>query len=331
MNKNGISRRGFLRGLTLAAGASAVGTNAMFGFSRAFAQDATGTDDDIATVINLAATAELFASTHYLAAINAVESGDLALDDIQLAYLKTAFAAERDHYDLLLSLGAEPVVNEFFVPENLFSDVSMFSEITEVAETVFVNAYLAATRIFTELGEVGFAVTTAQISAVEAEHRALVRQIGMRTPNNISYQIVEFLNVSDAVPTLQPFLDGSADGFVGPVAPPTEEDVMMIRADAANIGYMSDVLPFAAIQASQPEEMTGTTATITARSQNVNIRQNTGTEFPVVGVLQAGQSTTINGQRMGDDGFTWWRVADGGWIRSDTVNADGNAQNVPAV
>lgn len=238
-----LSRRTFLKGTGLLAGVSAVGASSMFGISRVFAQDMMGTNDDIQTVINLAATAELFASTHYLAAIN----GNLGLNEAQVNYLKAGFIAERDHYDLLLSLGAQPVVTEFYVPETLFSDVMLFTAITEIAETTFVSAYLAATRIFAEAGEVGFAVTAAQIAGVEAEHRALVRQIGRMLPNNLSYAQFQFGNVSDAVPVLQPFLDGSGEGFVGPVAPPTDAEVAAIRAEAADLGYNTMVLPFAAM------------------------------------------------------------------------------------
>ncbi len=242
MNKS-LSRRNFLKGMGVAAGAATLAqyTN-LFGISTAIAR-AQSPNDDTQTVINLAATAELFATTHYLAAIN----GDLGLDESQIAYLKAAFIAEQDHLELLTSLGAEPLFNEFYVPPTLFSDKALFAQITEVAETTFVAAYLAATRIFTEAGAVPFAVTTAQIAAVEAEHRALARDIGGLLPNNISYAQYQFNNVSDAVPVLLPFLDGSGEGFVGPVAPPSADDIAGIRAEAEALGYDSTVQPFAAM------------------------------------------------------------------------------------
>jgi hypothetical protein len=238
-----LSRRSFLKRSSTTAGIAVLGASGLFGISSAFAQDAMGENDDTQTIINLAATAELFASTHYLAAIN----GNLGLSEIQVNYLKAAFISERDHYDLLLSLGAEPVVSEFYVPDGLFNDVGLFAQITEVAETTFVSAYLAATRIFAEAGETAFAVTTAQIAGVEAEHRALVRQIGMMLPNDRSYEEFQFANVSGAVPVLQPFLDGSGEGFVGPVAPPSDDEVAAIRADSEMLGYNSGILPFAAM------------------------------------------------------------------------------------
>jgi hypothetical protein len=242
MNNVQLSRRAMLKGSALAGTGLLLGFNQIFGFSRVFGQAMP--DDDLQTILNLAATAELFATTHYLGAIN----GDLGLAEAQLNYMKAGFLAEQDHLDLLVSLGAEPVVSEFYVPETLFSDQALFSTITEVAETAFVGAYLAATRVFSQSAETTpFAVTTAQIACVEAEHRALVRQIGMRLANNISYAQYTLTNVSDAVPVLQPFLDGSGDGFIGPVAPPTADDIAGIRAQAEMLEYDTTVLPFAAM------------------------------------------------------------------------------------
>lgn len=322
-----VSRRDMLKGLVAGAGASVLGWQTLFGISRSSAQG----DDDVQTVINLAATAELFATTHYLAAIRAVEAGDLDLGETQLNYLKTGFISEQDHYELLLSLGAEPVVTEFYVPDGLFSDVAMFSAITEVAETTFVSAYLAATRIFVELGETAFAVTTAQIAGVEAEHRALVRQIGSNLPNDRSYQEFQFDNVSGAVPVLQPFLDGSGDGFIGPVSAPSDEDIAEIRGQSDALGYSPDILPYAAIATSQDSGSMAETITVTAFNSDVNIRQSPTTSSAVVGILNANSSIQIDGQRQGDDGFIWWRTVDGGWIRSDTVSEASSTDGIPNV
>lgn len=248
-----LTRRSFLKGSAAAAGAATF--TSLFGISKTFAQDSMGENDDLQTIINLAATAELFATTHYLAAINNADA--LELDGIETAYMKAGFLAEQDHLELLRSLGAETVVNEFYVPEPLFSDRMLFAATTEVAETTFVGAYLAATRIFAEAGEAAFATTTAQIAAVEAEHRALVRRIGLRLATNLSYAGYVFNNVSDAVPVLQPFLDGEADGFVGPVAPPTDDDIAAVRSEIEQLGFDNTVTiggdpipaqPFAAME-----------------------------------------------------------------------------------
>jgi hypothetical protein len=242
-----ISRRNLLKGSAALAGASAVGIfNAFYGFNRVLGQDAA--NDDTQTIINIAATAELFATTHYLAAINSADA--LGFEGAVLNYMKAGFLAEQDHLELLTSLGATPLFTEFYVPENLFSDVEVFSATTEVAETAFIGAYLAAVRIWAEGGAetAPFAVTAAQIAATEAEHRALVRQIGGRLATNQSYAQYLFHNVSDAVPPLLPFLDGSGEGFVGPVAPPTEDDIAAIRAEAEDIGYTNEGVPYPALE-----------------------------------------------------------------------------------
>lgn len=242
---NAISRRNLLKGSAVLGGGTLLSFSQLFGIARVFGQDMAA-DDDLQTIINLASTAELFATTHYLAAINA--AADLGLDDAQVAYMKAGFLAEQDHLELLKSLGAVPVVTEFYVPGNLFSDIGVFTATTEVAETAFTSAYLAAVRIFSKSTDTTpYAVTCAQIAAVEQTHLALIRQIGKKLANNTSYAQYTLYNVSSAVPVLQPFLDGSGDGFVGPVAAPSDSDVAAIRADADMLGYDNPGVPFAAM------------------------------------------------------------------------------------
>jgi hypothetical protein len=242
---NSLSRRSLLKGSAIAGGGMLLGFSQLFGISRVFGQEMAA-DDDLQTIINLASTAELFATTHYLAAINSAE--DLGLDDAQVAYMKAGFLAEQDHLELLKSLGAVPVVTEFYVPSNLFSDIGVFTATTEVAETAFTGAYLAAVRTFGKSADtMPYAVTCAQIAAVEQTHIALIRQIGKKLANNTSYAQYTLYNVSSAVPILQPFLDGKADGFIGPVSAPTDADVSSIRADADMLGYDNPGVPFAAL------------------------------------------------------------------------------------
>ena len=239
-----------LKGTALVGGGAFLTFSQLFGLAPIMAQDATMaamTDDDLQTIINVASTAELFATTHYLAAINGAK--DLGLDDAQVAYMKAGFLAEQDHYDLLVSLGAKPVVTEFYVPNNLFSEIGTFTATTAVAETAFTGAYLAAVRIFGQSKDtMPYAVTCAQIAAVEQTHLALIQQIGKKLSNNTSYAQYTLYNVSSAVPILQPFLDGKADGFVGPVAAPSSDDVAKIKGEASKLGYDNPGVPFAAMK-----------------------------------------------------------------------------------
>src|SRR5689334_22658119 len=102
---NGISRRTMLKGTAVVGSGAFLSFSQLFGLSPIAAQSATATmeampaDDDLQTIINVASTAELFATTHYLAAINGAKA--LGLDDAQVAYLKAAFISEQDHLELL--------------------------------------------------------------------------------------------------------------------------------------------------------------------------------------------------------------------------------------
>ncbi len=331
-----LSRRTLLKGSALLGGGAFLSFNQVFGFSRVLGQEMK--DDDTQTIINLASTAELFATTHYLAAINGADA--LGLDAGEVAYLKAAFIAEQDHLELLQSLGAKPVVTEFYVPEKLFSDKALFAAVTEVAETAFVGAYLAATRAFSNAGAPQFAVTTAQIAAVEAEHRMLARDIGGNLPNNISYAQYTLHNVSDAVPVLQPFLDGkpaddSLGKFIGPVMPPTADDIAKIRAEADSLKYDTTVKPYAAIAADMTPAATtdamASGACMVSASSDVNIRADASTDSASMGSLGAGKSMAVDGMKMGADGKVWYRVSGGGFVRSDVVKTTGDCTALPSV
>jgi hypothetical protein len=331
--KTTLSRRTLLKGGAIIGGSALAGMTSLFGIPLAFAQAA---DDDTQTILDLASTAELFATTHYLAAINGAE--DLGLDEAQVNYMKAGFLAEQDHLELLMSLGGKPVVTEFYVPETLFSDKELFSTITEVAETTFVGAYLAAARIFANAGAQAFAVVAAQIAAVEAEHRALVRQIGGRLANDTSYAQYTLYNVSSAVAVLQPFLDGSGDGFVGPVQPPTADDIAAIRAEADAIGYENPGVPFPATEFAAMMTPAATEAaaasgdcTVTAGSSDINVRSGAGTDMTPSGVLKAGESIGVDGQTTGSDGQMWYRLSSGGFVRADVVRASNGCGSLPTV
>ena len=165
------------------------------------------------TMFNLAATAETLACTHYYAALS---SGIIEFQDLDIIYLKAALDAELQHLEFLKANGAAALTEEFYFPENNFTDLATFVAITEALETAFVGAYLAATRRAAELGSSLLAMTAAQVAAVEAQHLALIRVTGkLFPPNGVTLAEAKFFNVSDAVPALQPFLQGG-DGFLGP-------------------------------------------------------------------------------------------------------------------
>lgn len=66
-------------------------------------------------------------------------------------------------------------------------------------------------------------------------------------------------------------------------------------------------------------------------ANTVNLRSGPGTEFDLAGSLTGGQTAIIVGQATGSDGFTWWKLESGNWVRSDVITAGGNCADVPVV
>jgi predicted lipoprotein with Yx(FWY)xxD motif len=64
---------------------------------------------------------------------------------------------------------------------------------------------------------------------------------------------------------------------------------------------------------------------------SANLRRGPGTNFAIVGTLSSGQLLTVSGQAAGGDGYVWWRLENGSWVRSDVVTAEGDCAGVPAV
>lgn len=224
MDKNMVSRRTLLKGGSLLAAASVVGFGGMFG-TRALAAD----DETAQEVIDIAATAELFASTHYLRAIN--EASKMGIGAGELAYLQAGLEQEYFHYTFLVSLGAKPLATKFFFPKGTFGDKKTFAAVTAIAETVFVGAYTAAVHTFAKLGSADTAAVAAQVATVEAQHLLFMNQLaGVNPPNNLGITAAPFYLVKDAVPVVAPLLDGKkgalGDMETDAVAAPDKDAVL---------------------------------------------------------------------------------------------------------
>lgn len=63
----------------------------------------------------------------------------------------------------------------------------------------------------------------------------------------------------------------------------------------------------------------------------VNLRASASTNSEIAGSLQSGDSAAVNGQAMGSDGFIWWNLTRGSWVRSDIVSEDGDCDGVATV
>ncbi|GAB4213106.1 MAG: ferritin-like domain-containing protein [Roseiflexaceae bacterium] len=216
--RNSITRRSFMKGAAGLGGGLAMASFAgAFGLSEVEA--AHDRRDDVQTILNLAATAETLAVTFYYSALTA---GQFNLSDEDVQYLRLAMDAEKYHLDFLTSAGGRALTQRFYVPANVLTDIDVFVRTGLAAETAFVGAYLAATRRFAELEQPRLAATTAQHAVSEGQHLTLIRDIAGLVPNDLGLPAPVYYNVSDAVPTLAPFLNGGS-GFIGPVSYPTAE------------------------------------------------------------------------------------------------------------
>lgn len=224
MKNKGLSRRSFLKGTAGVGGGLAVASMASaFGLTDS-AYAAHNRNDSVETILVLGSTAETLAITSYY---NTINGNPFGLSKFQLDYFKLALSSELYHLKIWQSLGGKSLTSKFFVPEKFLSDFSVNTATFIAAETAFTGAYLAATRRLAELGEPRLAATAAQFAATEAEHLALTRLAGGFVPNPNGLPAPIYYNVSDAAPTLTPFLQG-AKGFIGPVDYPGEDAVMKV-------------------------------------------------------------------------------------------------------
>ncbi len=74
-------------------------------------------------------------------------------------------------------------------------------------------------------------------------------------------------------------------------------------------------------------EVTCTLTTI----QGVNIRSGPGIQHEQIASRVGGELLAANGQNAGTEGFRWWQIIDGFWIREDLVREAGNCDGLPPV
>lgn len=226
-----FSRSAFLRRTAVVGGAAALGTSILTPLlsTRAHAATCSCTTQDI---VNIAATAELLATTTYFQALKLPTQLPQVNDKANRNYFQAALTEEYIHLEILQSLGGTPLATKFYYPEDMFSKTYTFLTTLEQLETAFIGAYLAAAQEFS--GVVSSGITKAnptligaavQIAGVECEHRALARVVlGANPPNNRYLETAPFTCVTQAATALGPFLTGG-NGFVGPFLPPSKNEV----------------------------------------------------------------------------------------------------------
>lgn len=110
------------------------------------------------TILNIAATAEAAAVTALYHVHVAVGQGHLNVNGIGVppktlvAIVRAALREEQDHYAFLTGAGAKPLYHSFTFPMQIFERATETLKFFLTAETVFVAAYMAANREFSEGG-----------------------------------------------------------------------------------------------------------------------------------------------------------------------------------
>jgi hypothetical protein len=153
------------------------------------------TCESLQDILNITATAEALAVTALGGALDNAAKGLLALNAEQQQTLRAARAAEKAHYDFLVSAGAKPLTTTFTIPDaRIITDVPTFLRTLITLEEAFIAHYIAIAQEFAILGEARYARVALQIGAVEAEHRAGARYYAIEAgvlsgvPNDVAFE-----------------------------------------------------------------------------------------------------------------------------------------------
>lgn len=192
---------------------------------------ASGASADIQKLINVAATAEALAVTYLTAVVKGSGGTPVAkFADV----LKAANAEEYDHYKALTGLGAKPLTTKFWAPKAFFGhNLDGVFPTLEVAETLFVNAYLIGMTTFAKAGKSQLARYAGEICGVEAEHLALARFAAGKLPNDLGFADYSITSIDGIVAALEKAgvgfgTKGSAPGMFVNFAPPPSDAVTMV-------------------------------------------------------------------------------------------------------
>jgi hypothetical protein len=148
------------------------------------------------------------------------------------------YAAELDHWNFI-SQHFDPSTKHFWIPDGFFGGADDALDLTAVGkgvsggETLFVNTYLVGVTTCAAAGRPELARYSAELAAVESEHRLLGQTLaGASPPNDLGFADYEFDSVSQIAAAAQSAgfgfgEQGSAAGRFydlpqSPIAPPIE-------------------------------------------------------------------------------------------------------------
>ena len=191
----GHTRRSLIK--KAAIGAAGAGALSQLGIGSALAADSP------TTVGTVAVTAEALAVT-YLNRVLEVNEGEHAFPSTVVDILRAAGSAEMDHYSFLLSAGFKPLTTKFWLPTDFFGHkLANVAPTIEVAETLFVNAYLIGITVFAQANNPTVARYAGEVCGVESEHRTLARFLQGKLPNNVGFEGYAYTSVTQVVGALE--------------------------------------------------------------------------------------------------------------------------------
>ena len=75
----------------------------------------------------------------------------------------------------------------------------------------------------------------------------------------------------------------------------------------------------------------GITCDLTPALPNINRRTGPSTAFSIAGASSSGETLVANAKADSEDGFVWFRLEDGSWVRADVVNATPECDALPFI
>ncbi len=178
------TRNGLLKRVAAGAAAGGLGGPLLSMLDTGAADAAVPTIHKVGTV---AITAEALAVTYLTSIVHKAERQNVFPAKTR-NILKAANAAEWDHYRFLKGAGFHPLTTKFWIPDDFYgTKLANVPATLEVAETLFVNAYLKAISVFARRDQPVLARYAGEICAVEAQHLALARSLQGKLPNNLGF------------------------------------------------------------------------------------------------------------------------------------------------
>jgi hypothetical protein len=189
------TRRTLLRRAAVgAAGATAAG--ALLSPASAFAAG-----DTPKTVGVTAVTAEALAVTYLTQVLKVAPSNT---PKAVAGIITAARSEEQLHFNVLHGAGFKPLTTKFWIPDAFFAGgLKGIAATIEAAETLFVNAYLVGITTFAKAGNPTLARYAGEILGVEAEHRALARDLQGKLPNNLAFEAYQLHTTAQHVKALE--------------------------------------------------------------------------------------------------------------------------------